>query len=363
MTTLSAGEPAAEAVAAPAIATPADPLSPVGQLVARFATPLFVAACLPVWFLLVGQGLPMLAASMTMLVAVVTTGVLLEATMRNPRLEPRAPGTWHVVAFYNGFVTPAVAIALPSLVLIPGGHWLGQQLGTASLWPDVSLAMDVWLVLILVDFTSYWWHRFEHTIVRWGLPWRIHSVHHAPRYYDFWMGARVHPVDVVIFALIGFTLMSLLGAPVMAVEAVATFAAVVGAIHHLAAETRGGVFNWFVPFADHHAVHHSIRADENGNYGNITTFFDQLFGSYIEPRPADESPCGAFSLVDDYPNGDIVTQLLSPLGGAAWQRVARPKTGAPTKNPRPPVLPDRGWRRLWAIGWLVGITALVAWLG
>ncbi|MCB9525811.1 MAG: sterol desaturase family protein [Myxococcales bacterium] len=337
---------------------PTDNLGPVGRVVACLATPLIVALCLPAWFAVVGAGAPMLLASLGLLGVMVALLVTLELTLRNPRFTPRPKGTWHVAAFYNGLITPVVAVALPSLVLVPGGRWLGQQLGTAALWPqDLSLAMHVWLVVILVDLTSYGWHRFEHTATRLKLPWRLHSVHHAPKHYDLWMGAQVHPVDVVVFALVGFTLMALLGAPVLAIEAAAFFAAVVGGMHHLAADTRAGVFNWLVPFGDHHALHHSVREDENGNFGNITTLFDQLFGSYLEPRRFDESPCGAWSLADDYPERDLRTQLLSPFGGAAWDRVAR-KGPKPTAFP-PPVRPDRRWRQAWAVLWLVGVTAAV----
>jgi len=335
-------------------------LGPIGNLVARFATPLFVAACLPVWFALVGAGVPMLGASLCLLAMMVTLTISLERWLPNRRLQARPAGSWHVILFYNGFVSPAVAVALPSLVLVPTARWLGDRLGTTSLWPQTSLAMDLWLVIILTDFTSYWWHRAEHTLVAWSLPWRLHSVHHAPRFYDFWMGAQVHPVDVVVFGLVGFTLLAALGAPLVALEAGACFAAIIGGIHHLGAETRGGVLNWLIPFADHHAVHHSVRPDENGNYGNITTLFDQLFGSYVEPRPGDESPIGAFSLADGYPDLDLGVQLRSPFSARLWARLSRPKPTTPQPPPRPASLPDRGWRRVWAVAWLVGITAALA---
>lgn len=178
------------------------------------------------------------------------------------------------------------------------------------------------------------------------------------------MGAQVHPIDVVIFALVGFTFLALLGAPVMALEAGASFASIVGAIHHLGAETRAGVANWFVPFADHHQMHRSIRPEENGNYGNITTLFDQLFVSYVEPRPGDESPSGAFSSAEHgYPERDIGAQLLTAFGGRYWQRVVRPKGEGPVPSAIPPARPDQRWRRAWATFWLVAITILVAWLG
>lgn len=107
------------------------------------------------------------------------------------------------------------------------------------------------------------------------------SVHHAPKHFDVWMGAQVHPLDVAIFGLVGYAFVGLFGAPPIAVQAGAFFASIVGAMHHLRAETRCAWLNRLFPFADHHVVHHSRLPAENGDYGNITTLFDQIFGSYI----------------------------------------------------------------------------------
>jgi sterol desaturase/sphingolipid hydroxylase (fatty acid hydroxylase superfamily) len=132
------------------------------------------------------------------------------------------------------------------------------------------------------------------------------------------MGPQVHPLDVAIFGLVGYALVALLGAPPLAIEAGAFFASIVGAMHHLRGETRCGWLNRLFPFGDNHVVHHSRLPQEDGNYGNITTLFDQLFGSYVAPR-VDPAPVGAWSLAPDYPQRDLGFQLRSPFG-RYWQR-------------------------------------------
>ena len=71
-------------------------------------------------------------------------------------------------------------------------------------------------------------------------------------------------------------------------------------------------------------MHHSIRPHDAGNYGNITTVFDQLFGTYRAPTPRKAAPLGAWSLAPDYPQGDFVFQLASPFGRRWARAVAAP---------------------------------------
>jgi sterol desaturase/sphingolipid hydroxylase (fatty acid hydroxylase superfamily) len=136
------------------------------------------------------------------------------------------------------------------------------------------------------------------------------------------MGARVHPLDVTVFACVGYSLVALIGAPLAAVETTAFLASMVGAIHHTHMATDCGWLNRVVPMADHHTVHHSSAEHVNGNFGNITTLFDQLFGSYLAPTPRRATPVGAWSLAEDYPQGDFLFQLLSPIG-KRWDRAKR----------------------------------------
>ena len=65
--------------------------------------------------------------------------------------------------------------------------------------------------------------------------------------------------------------------PTVAIEISAFFASMVGTVHHTRVDTDCRWLNRALPFADHHVVHHSAFPHDAGNYGNITTLFDQLF--------------------------------------------------------------------------------------
>lgn len=293
------------------------------RLCAATATPAIVIGCMPAWFALQASWQEPLLVSLALQAVIVVLLVLLELAIPHPTLEPRPPGTLHVIVFYN-FAATAVAVVLPSLVYVPSARAAGEGLGLAALWPtSAPLWVQVVGVLLIVDFNSYWWHRLEHRPPKgYEWAWRLHSVHHAPTHFDLWMGPQVHPLDVAIFGLLGYAFVALLGASPLAIEAAAFFASIVGAMHHLRAETRCGFLNRIFPFGDNHVVHHSCLPEENGNYGNITTLFDQLFGSYLAPRLEPAKP-GAWSLAPDYPQRDLRFQLLSPFG-RHWLRAKRP---------------------------------------
>jgi sterol desaturase/sphingolipid hydroxylase (fatty acid hydroxylase superfamily) len=289
---------------------------------AALATPAIVLASLPAWLELHARWQEPLACSIALQAVIVVLLVALETLTPHATLGARPPGTLGVIAFYN-FAAVAVAVALPSLVFVPLARAAGEALGLTALWPATAPQwLHIAAVVLIVDFNSYWWHRLEHRPPaghEWM--WRLHSVHHAPTHFDLWMGPQVHPIDVAIFGLVGYAFVALLGAPPLAIEAGAFFASIVGAVHHLRAETRCGWLNRIIPFGDSHVVHHSRQRQDDGNYGNITTLFDQLFGTYVPPR-SDVDAVGAWSMSPDYPQRDVVFQLLSPFG-RHWLRAKR----------------------------------------
>jgi sterol desaturase/sphingolipid hydroxylase (fatty acid hydroxylase superfamily) len=249
---------------------------------------------------------------------VVAGMLLLEAATPRPGLAARPAGTLRSDVAFTA-TTTIMAMVVPAFVLIPFARRAVAAIGMPVVWPAwMPLWASAVAAVVLADFNSYWWHRLQHTTGESWL-WRIHSVHHSPRHFDFWMGARVHPLDVLGFTIVGYGFLAALGCPTPAIEIAAFFAAMVGAVHHSCVDSDTRWLNRIVPFADHHVTHHSILPHDAGNYGNITTLFDQLFATYRAPTPRDCAPVGAWSLAANYPQGRYAFQMLSPFG-AFWRR-------------------------------------------
>ena len=293
--------------------------------VRALVTPGLLAASMVTWIALWTSGLPSVATSLLASLVMVGGILLLEWAIPRPGLDPRPAGTLRSDVAFTA-TTTLLAIAAPPFVVVPLGHVAGGTLGSAALWPArLPLWASSVAAIVIGDFTSYWWHRLQHTTGDSWL-WRLHSVHHSPRHFDFWMGARVHPLDTLVFTIVAFGVLAAIGAPTPAIEIAAFFAAMVGAVHHTAVDTDTRWLNRLVPFADHHVVHHSILPHDAGNYGNITTVFDQLFATYRAPTPRECAPVGAWSLSADYPQGAYAFQILVPFG-RFWRRATSPPAG------------------------------------
>jgi sterol desaturase/sphingolipid hydroxylase (fatty acid hydroxylase superfamily) len=174
-------------------------------------TPLLLAGSMVVWGLLFATGLPTLACSLIASAAMVSGLLMLERVAPRPGLAPRAAGTLHSDVAFTA-TTTLVALMIPYVVSIPLGRAAGVALGTGSLWPaGLPRTASVIVCVLVADFTSYWWHRLQHTSGTSWL-WRIHSVHHSSRHFDLWMGGRVHPLDAPV-SRPSATLLALVGDP------------------------------------------------------------------------------------------------------------------------------------------------------
>jgi sterol desaturase/sphingolipid hydroxylase (fatty acid hydroxylase superfamily) len=295
------------------------------------ATPALLATSMLAWIAFWTAGAPSLASSLGASLVMVAGVLFLEHATPRPGLAERPAGTIRSDVAFTA-VTTVVAVVAPPLLVVPLGRAAAAALGMAPVWPaSLPLWAGTVVAVLVADLTSYWWHRLQHTTGESWL-WRLHSVHHSPRHFDFWMGARVHPLDVLGFTIVGYGFLAALGAPSSAIEMSAFFAAMVGAVHHTSIDTDCRWLNRVIPFADHHVVHHSILPHDAGNYGNITTLFDRLFGTYRAPTPRDCAPVGAWSLAEDFPQGAFAFQLLMPFGGF-WRRATSP--AAPRRDERP----------------------------
>jgi sterol desaturase/sphingolipid hydroxylase (fatty acid hydroxylase superfamily) len=292
------------------------------RAVRALVTPALLSAAMGAWIVLWTAGVPSLASSLLASIVVVVGLLLLERAMPRPGLEPRPPGTLRCDIAFTA-TTTVFALVAPSVVVIPLVRAATSALGAAPVWPaSLPLWASAVAAILVADLTSYWWHRLQHTTGDSWL-WRLHSVHHSPRHFDFWMGARVHPLDAIGFTLVGYGVLAALGTPTVAIEISAFFASMVGAVHHTRVDTDCRWLNRALPFADHHVVHHSTFPHDAGNYGNITTLFDQLFATYRAPTPRWAAAVGAWSLADDYPQGAYAFQLASPFG-RFWRRATAP---------------------------------------
>jgi len=155
--------------------------------------------------------------------------------------------------------------------------------------------LAVGLSIVLLDLAIYFQHVMFHAV---PLLWRLHRVHHADPDYDVTTGARFHPVEIVLSMGIKLAVISVLGAPALAVLVFEIVLNACAMFNHGNVGLPAGVdraLRRFVVTPDMHRIHHSTAmAETNSNYGFNLAWWDRLFGTYRAEAgvPQERMPLG-----------------------------------------------------------------------
>jgi sterol desaturase/sphingolipid hydroxylase (fatty acid hydroxylase superfamily) len=145
---------------------------------------------------------------------------------------------------------------------------------------DLSEAWYVWLIAyIVVDFLSYWYHRFSHRI---NILWAGHVTHHSSEHFNFSNGFRtsfLQGINRILF----WSVLPLFGfSPVMLVV-ILKVSGLYDFLLHTEYIPKLGVLEKFLITPSQHRVHHGrneIYIDKN--YGSTFNIWDKMFGTFQE---------------------------------------------------------------------------------
>lgn len=176
-------------------------------------------------------------------------------------------------------------------VIFPAGATAAALWASAThfgLFHHVVLPQPVRIVLAIIalDLTIYVQHIAFHAV---PFLFRFHRVHHADVDFDVTLGARFHPVEMVLSMLVKLAAVAALGAPPAAVVVFEVILSVTSLFSHANLRVPGGidrVLRWILVTPAMHVVHHSAAVDEtNSNFGFNLPWWDRLFGTYrAEPK-------------------------------------------------------------------------------
>jgi sterol desaturase/sphingolipid hydroxylase (fatty acid hydroxylase superfamily) len=211
-------------------------------------------------------------------------------------------------------VIPLLTFAALLLVFSPLDAWL-RTLGYSpwsleDFWPGLSAmpGLSLCLYVLILDFSEYWRHRFQHRLNWW---WELHSLHHAQRDMTFWTDDRNHIADELLAAFWLAAVALAIGVPPQQFPLVLFATKMIESLSH--ANVRWN-FGWLKPLVvspQFHRVHHGIIGGQDGaargvNFGVVFAFWDKLF------RTAD--------LRNDYPATGVRDQLQGRnYGEGFWE--------------------------------------------
>lgn len=182
---------------------------------------------------------------------------------------------------------------------------------TMPFWAEIALT------ILLLDLWSYWWHRFNHTIL---FLWRFHRAHHT----DTEMGAttayRFHPVEIIFSSVLRLPLILILGLRPEGLLLYESILTVSVTFHHanigIGARADAAV-RTFIVSPVMHKLHHSVKPGEfSSNYSSILSLWDRLFGTWTETDKPHEIRLGLAIYRDKWWQS-YWGILLTPFKGSA----------------------------------------------
>ena len=170
-----------------------------------------------------------------------------------------------------------------AFVLVKTSDWVvASELGLIQ-WVNMPLWLYTITGILLLDLIGAWLvHYVEHQ-VRWM--WKFHLIHHTDQTVDTTTANRHHPGESVFrFA---FTTLAVLivGAPMWMVFLYQTMSVVLTQFNHSNVKMPAWLDNALVLVfctPNMHRVHHHFRMPySDSNYGNIFSFWDRIFGTFV----------------------------------------------------------------------------------
>lgn len=181
------------------------------------------------------------------------------------------------------------------------------------------LQMPAWLsflgFILLFDLAIYGQHRLFHLV---PLLWRLHRVHHTDLDYDLTTGSRFHPGSILISAGIKIGLVIVLGASVAAILFAEVILNATSMFNHSNIKLPPALdafLRRLIVTPDMHRVHHSVdEGEHNHNFGFNFSWWDRLFGSYLEqPRATHEDMAIGIEGMQDEKSIQFFRLLIQPV--------------------------------------------------
>ena len=235
---------------------------------------------------------------------------------RKPRRALSLPRARRWPANLGIIVVDSIVLRLVFPVLAVGAAELAAARGWGLFH---GLNAPFWLALpaslLILDLAIYTQHVVFHKV---AVLWRLHRMHHTDLDFDVTTALRFHPLEIVLSMLIKLVLVTLLGAPAVAVMLFEVILNATAMFNHGNVELPRRLdraLRWILVTPDMHRIHHSIRPEEtDSNFGFNLPWWDRLFGTYRDqPRDGHAGMCIGLEYFRDRRAIGLYALLLQPF--------------------------------------------------
>lgn len=179
--------------------------------------------------------------------------------------------------------TIVINFALAFILLKTADWTIENNFGILQWIPELPLWAYALTGLLLLDFVgAYLVHWAEHK-VKWM--WRFHLIHHTDTWVDTTSANRHHPGESIFrfaFTTLG---VFIVGTPMWLVFMYQSISVLLSQFNHANISLPGWLdkaLSYVIISPDMHKVHHHyVLPYTNSNYGNIFSFWDRLFGTFM----------------------------------------------------------------------------------
>lgn len=171
------------------------------------------------------------------------------------------------------------ASLLPMVWVQHAGAWMRAHV--TPVFPPGALGpvLDAVACIVVAELVSWLSHWVKH---RSRDLWCFHFQHHREDHFSVWMVTHTHGLEVMMSGTAMVALLAWLSFSAFSVELYFSLYTVTLLYHHSARPYSLGFLDRWVVSPAYHRYHH--RAEAQGNYGSVFTFFDLLFQTAHWPQ-------------------------------------------------------------------------------
>ncbi len=171
-----------------------------------------------------------------------------------------------------------------AFLLVLTADWVASNgFGVMNWMAGFPIILVALIGLMLMDFIGAWLAHYTEHHVKWM--WKFHLIHHTDQHVDTTTANRHHPGESVIRYVFTLIAVIIVGAPVWMIFLYQSLSLVMTQFNHAnlsMPKWLDDALVWVVCTPNMHRVHHHYRQPySDTNYGNIFSFWDRIFGTYV----------------------------------------------------------------------------------
>jgi len=146
---------------------------------------------------------------------------------------------------------------------------------------SMPLALQILIGSIVLDFSTYWRHRFTHYYM-----WSYHSIHHSAKNLTWLTGLRLHPIDIFAGFIFTYTILYFAGFSGAGFFGSVVFIKAMNYFTHMNLDLKfGKPMRYLLASPAFHRWHHANQKEAyDTNFCGAFPFLDLMFGTYYHPE-------------------------------------------------------------------------------